>query len=228
MVGRGSRSSARGDATREALITAAIEAFGQHGFDAVSTRAIAEAAGVNQALIAYHFRGKPGLYLAALQSIADAVQQRMGPMVGVAEDKLGAMDGGSSATPKELLEVLFRLLDAFVAMLVADEFSARARLILREQQAPSAGFDVLYDGIMSRVLDVTERLIGRICGSDHTAVGTRLMAFTVLGQALIFRAARAAVMRHMQWRTVGEDELASIRAQIRRNVAVILGEELQA
>ena len=82
---------ARGDMTREALIQAAIEAFGRSGFDAASTRAIATAAGVNQALIGYHFRGKPGLYLAALQHIAAAVQQRMGPLVATISAELGLL-----------------------------------------------------------------------------------------------------------------------------------------
>ncbi|HET6470821.1 MAG TPA: TetR family transcriptional regulator, partial [Pseudomonadales bacterium] len=44
-------SSTRGDQTREALIDAAIEIFGRDGFRAASTRSIADAAGVNQALI---------------------------------------------------------------------------------------------------------------------------------------------------------------------------------
>ena len=54
----------RGDITREAFIQAAIEIFGRDGFHAASTRAIAERAGANQALIGYHFRGKLGLYKA--------------------------------------------------------------------------------------------------------------------------------------------------------------------
>jgi AcrR family transcriptional regulator len=41
----------RGELTREALLSAALELFGHPGFDAASTRAIAERAGANQALI---------------------------------------------------------------------------------------------------------------------------------------------------------------------------------
>jgi AcrR family transcriptional regulator len=57
------------------LLHAAIEAFASQGFDAASTRAIADQAGVNMALISYHFGGKEGLYDAVLQEWAAALQE---------------------------------------------------------------------------------------------------------------------------------------------------------
>ena len=44
-----STSPSRGDQTREALVAAAMDIFGRDGFHAASTRAIARAAGANQA-----------------------------------------------------------------------------------------------------------------------------------------------------------------------------------
>ncbi|MFT7177522.1 MAG: AcrR family transcriptional regulator, partial [Halioglobus sp.] len=64
----------RGEKTREALLTAAMDAFGRAGFDAASNRAIADSAGVNQALIGYHFGGKRGLYLAMFEHISEQMQ----------------------------------------------------------------------------------------------------------------------------------------------------------
>ncbi|MBN9445309.1 MAG: TetR family transcriptional regulator, partial [Bosea sp.] len=49
------------EGTRQALIRAGLDLFGRNGFDATSTREIAQAAGVNSAGIAYHFGGKDGL-----------------------------------------------------------------------------------------------------------------------------------------------------------------------
>ena len=115
-------TSTRGDTTREALIRAAIEIFGRDGFGAASTRAISESAGVNQALIGYHFGGKPGLYLAALKFIADSVTARMGPLVGAIETELGA-DEATSASEKSArraLALLHGLTDALVQMLTSD------------------------------------------------------------------------------------------------------------
>jgi AcrR family transcriptional regulator len=47
--------------TREKIIVAAETLFAQHGYQGVSVRAIATAAGVNWSLLGYYFRGKEGL-----------------------------------------------------------------------------------------------------------------------------------------------------------------------
>jgi AcrR family transcriptional regulator len=217
----------RGDATREALIRAAIHDFGRDGFDAASTRALSQAAGVNQALIGYHFGGKPGLYLAASQFIADSVAARMGPLLSAIEDELAVEAGvpaGKSRSERSL-ERLHDLLDAFIGMLTSDESAAWARLILREQQDPSDGFDILYEGVMHRILGTTAHLIARVRGGGVEAEQCKLTAVTILGQALIFRAARAAVLREMQWTGIGPVQVNQIKLQLRRNLAAILDAE---
>lgn len=52
--------------TREKIFEAADSLFGKLGFDAATTREIAEASGVNKALIHYHFKSKSGLFEAVL------------------------------------------------------------------------------------------------------------------------------------------------------------------
>jgi len=214
----------RGDTTRDALIRAAIEVFGRDGFDAASTRAIAESARVNQALIGYHFGGKPGLYLAALRFIADSVTARIGPIVGAIEGELAAAEGAviDRKAARRSIALLHELTDAFVKMLTSDESSAWARLILREQQDPSEGFDLLYDGIMHRILGAASRLVARARGVDPGLEACRLTAIAILGQALVFRAARAAVMREMGWKRLTPGEIEAIQAEVRRNTAAIL------
>lgn len=220
-------TATRGDTTREALITAAIQVFGRDGFDAAGTRAIAETAGVNQALIGYHFGGKPGLYLAALKFIADRVTARMGPLADAIETELAAEPADATGTRarQRALELLGALTDAFVEMLTSDESSAWARLILREQQDPSDGFDVLYKNVMERLLGVATRLVARACRDAVTPAEAKLTAVAIFGQALVFRAARAAVMRQMGWRQLGPNQRKSIQAELRRNVAAILEAE---
>ncbi|MEE4243097.1 MAG: TetR family transcriptional regulator, partial [Desulfopila sp.] len=74
------QQSSRGEVTRQNLILAAIEIFGRDGFHAASTRNIAQQAGVNQALIGYHFGGKEALYLAATEHIALQIRKRLAPL----------------------------------------------------------------------------------------------------------------------------------------------------
>src|SRR5919198_1584879 len=49
-------------ATRDALLTAGAELFAERGYDGVPVAAIAQKAGVNKAMINYHFGGKRALY----------------------------------------------------------------------------------------------------------------------------------------------------------------------
>jgi len=53
-------------ATKQALLDAAQELFGQHGFDGTTIRKIGERAGVDHALIARYYGNKADLYIAAL------------------------------------------------------------------------------------------------------------------------------------------------------------------
>jgi AcrR family transcriptional regulator len=52
----------KADSTREKLICSAEVLFAERGFDGVSVRDIANAAGANSALVGYYFRGKEGLF----------------------------------------------------------------------------------------------------------------------------------------------------------------------
>jgi len=216
-------SPTRGDATREALIRAAVEIFGRDGFAATGTRAVAEAAGVNQALIAYHFGSKAGLYLASIGHIVERVRERIDPLLAAIGAELG--DTSTDATAERCLEMLLQLLDAFVVVLTSEQSGPWARLILKEQQDPSEGFDLLYEGIMSRVLGITTRLIGRIRDIDPDSEAATLLGITLFGQVLIFRTARAAVERRTGWRRFTQREIAAVQKQIHRNVTAILMQE---
>jgi AcrR family transcriptional regulator len=54
--------------TREAILTAARDAFAERGFDGASIRAIAATAGVDPALVHHYFGNKDQLFLAAIEA----------------------------------------------------------------------------------------------------------------------------------------------------------------
>jgi TetR/AcrR family transcriptional regulator len=62
-------------ATRRALLDAAADAFAKDGFEGARTRDISTRAGVNQALIRYHFGGKEGLYAAVILDAVDTARE---------------------------------------------------------------------------------------------------------------------------------------------------------
>ena len=61
----------RSDQTRARILEAAVREFGENGLAGARTEQIAEAAGVNKALLYYYFEGKDALYAAALEMVAE-------------------------------------------------------------------------------------------------------------------------------------------------------------
>jgi AcrR family transcriptional regulator len=66
------------DQRQRALIEAATAVFAEHGYDAATTREVAERAGCSEGLIHRYFRGKHGLLLAIMQSKAAGVVEDLG------------------------------------------------------------------------------------------------------------------------------------------------------
>lgn len=219
----------RGEATREALVRAAIELFGLHGYHATSNRALADAAQVNAALIGYHFGGKRGLYLAAFQAIAHGMGRRLGSVIESTEAELAALEEDGRADVEErLLPLLDRLLDGFVAMMTAEESGPWARLIVREQADPSEALDILLRGPIGHLASLVIRLVHAIeepgtgPASGAAATRARILALTIMGQALIFRVARATALHLLGWSEIGPRDVALIQRQVRENARSIL------
>ncbi|HZB88792.1 MAG TPA: TetR family transcriptional regulator, partial [Terracidiphilus sp.] len=62
--------------TRSRILDAALSEFSANGLSGARTDRIAQAAGVNKALLYYYFESKENLYLAALEMIAAKIRDR--------------------------------------------------------------------------------------------------------------------------------------------------------
>lgn len=200
------------------LLRAAIDAFGRCGLEGASTRAIAAAAGTTMSMITYHHGGKDGLYLAAAQRIADEIGERITPALAAARGSEADEDGAAA------LARLLALLDEFVGVMVCPESAAWARFIVREQMEPTAAFDVLYGGVMGRLVDHLSALVESVGGGRVGAAEARLKTLAIVGQALVFRFARATVLRATGWTGIDADEAAEIRRVVRAHTTAILAD----
>jgi len=76
------KRSERGQAPRQQLVAAAIELFGERGYEATSIEAVLDAAGVSRGALYHHLPSKEALFEAAMQ----AVETRIGEAaIAVAE-----------------------------------------------------------------------------------------------------------------------------------------------
>lgn len=71
------RTRSDGGQTRERILAVALPLFADLGYAGTSVRAIAGAAGVNVATLAYHFNDKEGLYLTVVQHLHEHIAQNL-------------------------------------------------------------------------------------------------------------------------------------------------------
>lgn len=130
------------DATRLALVMAALKLFGRQGFDGTSTREIATAANANIGSIAYHFGGKEGLRLAAADHVVATIQaiasQALGN-TGLAQPQVVSAEEAES----QIEAAVERMVGFMVARPEAGEI---VQFVLRELTTPTDALDRIYSG----------------------------------------------------------------------------------
>ncbi|MEJ2759960.1 MAG: CerR family C-terminal domain-containing protein [Gammaproteobacteria bacterium] len=138
---RSAKSAYRSGDTRERLLRAALEAFGVHGYEGVSTRQLANLAGVNLAAIPYHFGGKQGIYLAVAEEIVACVSA---VMRGRVEEIRRDLEAHKRPSQKRLLgHFQATIQDLAGVLLGSPDAHLWAGIILREQMHPTEAFEIL-------------------------------------------------------------------------------------
>lgn len=205
------------NATHSRLLDVAIDHFGRFGLDGASTRAIAKDAETPMSSITYHFGGKEGLYLAAASHIAERMGRLLAP--AIAKAAATCLPG---CTPEQAREALHVVYGHAAAVLVSVETAALARFIVREQANPTEAFNRIYDGLMGPMLGRLAFLLGVASGGALDEKEARIRAFTLIGQVLVFRVARAAALRVGGWEDIGAPELQTIREVLADHLDAIL------
>jgi TetR/AcrR family transcriptional regulator len=168
-----SRAGRRRDAaaTREALLAAGTELFAERGYHGVPVRAIAEKAGVNKAMINYHFGGKRKLYLAILSATFSEIVARA---ESLADSPQPAPD-------------LLRELVALVADMAARRNPHFPAMMLREALAGGKHLEPEIIAYPLRVAEVMRRIVERgIREGAFRPVDPLLTHLSLVGSLLFF------------------------------------------
>lgn len=185
----------RGDQTRQRLLETAVEIFAHNAYDSVRTRTLADAAGVNQAAIPYYFGGKEGLYLAVAQRIAQELDARTRELRLQVQQTLRRQP---PAGRDEILHMLGELLYTFARnTLERAEQSTIMAFMVREQLHPTKAFDLIYTQALQPLHATISALIARLRDLAQEDPRCILQAHALLGQVVIFVAARAALLRRL-------------------------------
>ena len=201
--------------TRAALVRAALKLFGRQGFEGTSTREIAALAKANIGSIAYHFGGKEGLRAACANYIVETI----GGVAGAAMAETAGGSHDAEAAQAQLETVLEAMVAFIVARPEAGEF---VQFVLRELSQPSEALDIIYEGVFEPVHQRLCKIWAEASGEDAESERTRITIFTLIGQVVYFRIARAAVMRRLGWDHLGPAEAATIISVVKSNIEAIL------
>jgi AcrR family transcriptional regulator len=203
------------EGTRQRILDAALDLFGERGLSGTTVRGIAKAAKVNVAAISYHFGGKEELYRAVATAIADNFAARFGPRLA------GAMNTPPT-DPAAALSALEAVIETLVDVIVGPpEMRRVARFVIREQMQPTAAFESLYE-TFSRLHIAGCRLFATAAGLEPETAEIRLLVFMSVGQAVFLRMAEAAVLRRMEIEQYDEKFLATAKALLKQNLRAMV------
>lgn len=193
-TGQDENASKRGDITRQSLIEAGLELFGEYGFKGTSTRMIANLSGANISAIPYYFGSKEGLYKAVAEHILERIGSYTGRESRAIQQELQAGDLDKA----KALVLLKRIMESFATMFVdSDEPKNWALIIMREQVKPTEIFDLFYKGMMQNMHGLISLLIAVHVGLDPKGEEATIRAHAFMGQILIFLSSRETLLRQL-------------------------------
>ncbi|HEY6489586.1 MAG: TetR/AcrR family transcriptional regulator [Terracidiphilus sp.] len=139
-------ASGRAADTRTRILDSALSEFAAHGLAGARTDRIANAAGVNKALLYYYFESKENLYLAALESISAKVRDRT-MAVFLCEGSAGE-------------RLLRSALEHFDRILTQHEFQGLMQQeMIRLHKGESSALEVLVKRVFAPVLTMYQSMV---------------------------------------------------------------------
>jgi TetR/AcrR family transcriptional regulator len=173
-----------------AILDAAVHLFSVHGYDGVSMRRIAEAAGVSKANIYHHFESKEALYFAIMRRSAEELTRLL---ENLAEGK-GSFRQRLQAFAVAHLEHLF-------------ENAERVRLVLREafsgdEEKTRTVVEQMVGGVVNRMIAIFEA--GQRAGLLRPELDPGLCAHLLMGADLFYFQAHGLLQQIPEARFAGD------------------------
>ncbi|WP_027345767.1 TetR/AcrR family transcriptional regulator [Hamadaea tsunoensis] len=183
--------------TREAILTAATALFARRGYDAVSLREVAAAAGVDVATVHHHAGAKAALYRACFARVFTAESEALSGAVAAAHE-------GLRSGREEAFARLHALLDVFVDFLERVPETTSLWLLRWAEPDLHADLDVAYSLPLYRAVEDVLVAAGALGLLDEPSphIAVRSLVWSVHG--------------HVVGVAAGEDERVEFRAFVHR------------
>jgi AcrR family transcriptional regulator len=191
----------KGEQTRQRILDAALKAFGEASFRAVTTRRICEDADVSLPTLQYYFGDKEGLYIACAEAIVARYRRR------------------TAETARAHLKAVIGALAGF--LVGSREAERWTQFVAREMRDPGPAFEILYDNLWRPGVELTTRLIARILGLAVGNRAARIRALLLISSVLAFQPGRSISLRTMHWASIGPKELAMVVSSLQAQIDAI-------
>jgi TetR/AcrR family transcriptional regulator len=160
---------ATGDDTRGEILDAALKAFAEVGFGAMSVRELTRQLGVSHNLVHHHFGSKLDLWRAALDH-----------GVGSTASELTELLSRSVGSPRSR-NVLHQVLESAIALLT--KRPEVARIFADESARPGPRLDYLYEKYLGPIVAILSRFLSESRAYGVRDVDPRIAALFVLSSA---------------------------------------------
>lgn len=155
--------------TRNRLLHAAAEVFGECGYKGATVRKICCRAGVGVAQVNYHFRDKEGLYLEVYRDLFAQALEKYPPTMGL----------GADPSPQERLHAFIRSFLYRLSM-VGDRHS----LLVREMLDPSPSLIKLHNEMSMPLQEMLAGILTDLLGPQVSKEEILHCAVSIIGQCL--------------------------------------------
>ena len=160
---------ATADDTRSEILDAALLAFAESGFEAMSVRELTRRLGVSHNLVHHHFGSKQDLWHAAIDH-----------GIGATASELTELLGRSVGSPRSR-QVLHQVLESAIALLT--KRPEIARIFADESARPGPRLDRLFDEYLGPLVSILSRFLSESRAFGVRDVDSRVAALFVLSSA---------------------------------------------
>jgi TetR/AcrR family transcriptional regulator, regulator of cefoperazone and chloramphenicol sensitivity len=171
--------------TRAKLLRAAIQVFSENGYEGATVRDICQRAGVNLALVNYHFGDKLELYLAVVRYAIDS------------EAKMELLNDAveQNADPCDALRQIIRGMLERLSTTARDRFGLHLRFMLKELANPTPALGRIVEETIQPLYDRLRTVIGQILNLPVDHATTRLCTHSIIGQVAHYSHAQPVMSR---------------------------------
>jgi AcrR family transcriptional regulator len=200
----------RGEETKQRIIDAAVEIFGRQGFAGTSTRDIAAAAEVNTPAIQYYFGGKLGLYKACIDQLTNMVSRRITPATTACQ---ASIDAG--ATLDEIIAALGEVQNCLIDSFFGDREGEAIRKLLAWEDAENGentSQSYMKERIGLPIFTTFQHVVEYVVPGSMPKIEIEMHAISLMGLSIIFHFHQSRVMDILEWSTLEENLLATLKA----------------